>query len=209
MRRGRTRPAPRGRGRKMARGGSCGGTGQMPCGGAMRRGGRPAQRGRGRQMASGGRGRRFQAGGHSHDAGHIHPQQYHGSFTSHGDTHYPGLGTDLGNTGHPQVSGSWGVMGGAHPHGPGESVLSTGPHGVQTSRGPVRRKGGRPAPRGRGRQMTRGGRARPAPRRGGGRQMTRGGRAPARKFQGGGSGGVECPAGSFKTADGRCTQMGS
>ena len=92
------------------------------------------------------------------------------------------------------------------------------------------RRGGRtrPALRGRGRKMPgggrtcggmgqpscpgggggyrRGGRTRPAPR-GRGRQMARGGRAPARRFQGGG--GVECPAGTFKTADGRCTQMGS
>jgi len=80
------------------------------------------------------------------------------------------------------------------------------------------RKGGRakPAPRGRGRQMARGGRTRPAPR---GRTMARGGRpaprgrmasggrARGRRFQGGG--GVECQAGTFRTADGRCTQMGS
>ena len=67
------------------------------------------------------------------------------------------------------------------------------------------RKGGRtrPAPRGRGRAMARGGATRggrPAPR-------SRGGRAPVRRFQGGG--GVECPAGTFKTADGLCTPMGS
>jgi len=67
-------------------------------------------------------------------------------------------------------------------------------------------RGGRPTPRGRGRTMARGGRARPVAR-GRGRQMARGGRAGGRRFQGGG--GVECPAGSFKTADGRCTTMGS
>ena len=125
MGRGR-RPA-----RKMARGGSCGGSGQMPCGGAMRRGGRSAPRGRGRKMAHGG--------------------------TSH-----------CGHPGQPSC----------------ESI------GYSSEMGGYRG----------------GGRTRPSPR-GGGRQMARGGRAPARKFQGGG--GVECPAGSFKTADGRCTQMGS
>ena len=86
------------------------------------------------------------------------------------------------------------------------------------------RRGGRPSPRGRGRQMARGGRARPVARgrgrqmarggrarpvaRGRGRQMARGGRAPARRFQAGGAGG-QCPAGTDRTADGRCTPMGS
>ena len=51
-----------------------------------------------------------------------------------------------------------------------------------------------------------GGRARPVAR-GRGRAMARGGRAPGRRFQVGG--GAQCPAGTFRTADGRCTQMGS
>ena len=50
--------------------------------------------------------------------------------------------------------------------------------------------------------MRRGGRTRPAAR-GRGRQMARGGR-----FQAGGPGG-QCPAGTDRTADGRCTPMGS
>ena len=71
------------------------------------------------------------------------------------------------------------------------------------------RRGRRPAPRGRGRAMARGGR--PAPR---GRAMAGGGRpAPRgrgkRMPHGGSTGRTECPAGSFKTADGKCTPMGS
>ena len=67
------------------------------------------------------------------------------------------------------------------------------------------RRGGRtrPVARGRGRTMAKGGRARPAPR----GRMARGGRTMGRRFQSGG--GVGCPAGTFKTADGRCTPMGS
>ena len=78
---------------------------------------------------------------------------------------------------------------------------------MRRGRRPARKmaSGGRtkPVARGRGRAMARGGATRggrPAPR-------SRGGRAPVRRFQGGG--GVECPAGTFKTADGLCTPMGS
>ena len=55
------------------------------------------------------------------------------------------------------------------------------------------------------RKMASGGRTRPAPR---GRAMARGGRPQGRKFQAGGPGG-QCPAGTDRTADGRCTPMGS
>jgi len=180
------RSAPKGRGRKMASGGSCGGAGQMPCGGAMRRGGRPTPRGRGRKMAAGG-GPRRTAGVRRQNPrgpqGGCNPGEMllaDGSCVPQGDASMPGMG------------------------------IMQGMASMAITEGIQQRKGGRtrPAARGRGRQMARGGRTRPTPRRGG-RQMARGGRAPARRFQGGGSGGVECPAGSFKTADGRCTQMGS
>ena len=55
---GRTRPAPRGRGRKMPGGGTtCGGMNQPPCpgGGGYRGGGRTRPAPRGRAMARGGR----------------------------------------------------------------------------------------------------------------------------------------------------------
>ena len=74
MRRGgRTRPAPRGRGRKMARGGIARGGRPSPRGRGrqMARGGRPSPRGRGRQMASGGMGR----GRHIH-----HTSPWQGNF---------------------------------------------------------------------------------------------------------------------------------
>ena len=131
----------------------------------MRRGGRtrPAPRGR-----------KFQAGGHSHNAGHSH-----------------------GPYGDAYASGSWDVGNGGHQHG------TAPPPQVQTplrSRGPAtRRSGGRVT-----HQLRRGGR--PAPR-GRGRQMARGGRAPARKFQGGGQ--SICPVGTERLADGRCAPMGS
>ena len=61
-------------------------------------------------------------------------------------------------------------------------------------------------------QMRRGGRTKPVAR-GRGRQMARGGRAPARRFQGGGRpnipGSAICPGGTERTADGKCTPMGS
>ena len=75
------------------------------------------------------------------------------------------------------------------------------------------RRGGRarPAPK----RMARGGRTRPAPRR-----MARGGRPSPRRMARGGNirrmphGGqiysqAFCPAGTYRTADGRCTKMGS
>ena len=66
------------------------------------------------------------------------------------------------------------------------------------------RRGGRPRPV--PRRMARGGRTRPVPRR-----MARGGRPVRRRMPHGGRihGQSVCPAGTFRTADGRCTKMGS
>ena len=145
---GRTRPKPRGRGRAMARGGrkmpgggrTCGGMGQPPCpGGGYRKGGRPAPR----KMARGGRtrpaprgrGRRFQAGGHSHNIGHSH------TTSAHGEMHYPQMD-------YLTASGSFDVTNGSHQHpggipGPNRRPLIPG-----------RKRGGRVT-----HQLRRGGRA--------------------------------------------------
>ena len=189
---GRTRPTPRGRGRKMPGGGrTCGGMNQPPCpGGGYRRGGRtrPAPRGRGR---------RFQAGGHAHDA-HTHPYNkpqfagQSGSPTVYDHKH------NLWESSIGQTSASLNMGQGPHQHG------AAPPDEVQTFRSRIpttRRTGGRVT-----HQLRRGGRTRPTSR-ARGRQMARGGRAPARRFQGGGQ--SICPAGTERLADGRCTKMGS
>ena len=190
---GRTRPQPRqmarggrARGRKMPGGGrTCGGMNQPPCpggGGGYRKGGRtrPAPRGRGRK---------FQAGGHGHDA-HTHP--YQAPSSTYGSS---GVGWEwghkhmMGNQQSMATSASLNMGQGSHQH-PSGIPRPPRPGGVIPGRkrgGRVThqlRRGGRPAPRGRGRKMARGG-----------------------SFQGGGQ--SVCPAGTDRTADGRCTPMGS
>ena len=151
----------------------------------MRRGGRtrPAPRGRGRKMARGGRarGRRFQGGG------------------------TPYTGSCQGGTGAENLCPQFTTQADC------ENLDISYPfcywvspkHLPKPKRKMARGGRTRPAARGRGRQMARGGR--PAPRR-----MARGGRAVSRgrRLQTGGPGG-QCPAGTDRTADGRCTPMGS
>ena len=171
------RPAPRGRGRKMPGGGrTCGGMNQPPCpggGGGYRKGGRTRPAPRGRQMAGGGRGRKFQAGGHSH-----------GSYT----TAPAGVNADApGYQWHQHnintLSGSLGEHESHHTHGSGTNFGMRREPGLTNI------------------QKRRGGRVR--------HQLRRGGRpAPiGRRFQAGGQ--SVCPAGTDRTADGRCTPMGS
>ena len=188
---GRTRPVLRGR--KMPGGGStCGGMNQPPCtGGGYRRGGRPAPRGR--AMARGGRTRpvpkRMPRGGaargrgrrpHSH--GHTHPHRGHGSI--------PGGNGNGGN------GNNWcetGVF--CNPNGNPAQCLAAG-DGAFCQNNPdipnVGNQGGCCVVLRRGGKLRRGGR--PV------RRMPHGGQTHGQAF---------CPAGTYRTADGLCTPMGS